>query len=75
MADYAVVKTNKESGEVRFLMRNAAGTKTFKAEFQGAWTDKDHRVASNMLDMCVAKHGDTSKFSYSVDDFGEIGDW
>ena len=75
MADYAIVKTNKESGEVRFLAHNAAGTKTFKPDFKLAWTNKDHRAASNMLDMCVAKHGDTDKFSYSVDDFGEVGEW
>ena len=75
MADYAVVKINKDTKEALFLMANAAGTKTFKNDFKGAWTHKDHREASNMLDMCVAKHGDTDIYQYMIDDFSEIGDW
>jgi len=75
MSDYAIIKTNKTNKKQFYLMANAAGTKTFKEDFRGAWTHKDHRIASNMLDLCVAKHGDTNEFDYVIDDFSEVGDW
>ena len=56
-------------------MNNAAGTKTFKPNFKKAWTDKDHRVASAMLDKCVEKHQDTDIYRYIIDDLSETGDW
>lgn len=73
--NYAVLKINKISGEVLFLMNNAMGTKTFRSGFAGAWTHKDHRASSNMLDICVAKYNDTDKFDYIIDDLNESGDW
>lgn len=75
MADYAIVKTNRKTCEALFLMANAAGTKTFRNDFKGAWTHKDHRVASDMLDRCVEKHNDTDTYQYTIDDFSESGDW
>lgn len=75
MSDYAIVKTDKKTGDVLFLMANAVGTKTFRDDFSGAWTDKDHRVASDMLDRCVERHNDTDTYQYAVDDFSECGDW
>jgi len=75
MSDYAIVKTNRKTGEALFLMANAIGTKTFRDDFKGAWTDKDNRVASDMLDRCVEKHNDTDTYQYAIDDFSEVGDW
>jgi hypothetical protein len=75
MADYAVLKINKETKEALFLMANAAGTKTFKNDFRDAWTNKDHRVASDMLDRCVSRHNDTDEFDYIIDDLSEVGDY
>jgi len=56
-------------------MANALGTKTFKFEILNAWSDKNHRIASAMMTACIAKHNDTDKFKYFIDDLDETGEW
>lgn len=75
MSSYAVLKFNKETQECKFLMKNAAGTRTFKNDIANAWTTPDHRKASDMLTKCVEKHKDKDKFTYLIDDLDESGDW
>ena len=75
MSSYAIIKTNKETKEITFLMANAAGTKTFKNDIANAWSASDHRKASDMMTKCIAKHKDTDKFTYAIDDIDETGDW
>ena len=75
MSSYAVIKKNKETGEVTFLMANAVGTKTFGTNLSNAWSAKDHRAAASMMTRCILKHEDCDKFDYSIDDFDESGDW
>jgi hypothetical protein len=75
MSSYSVLKKNKNTGKVTFLMANALGTKTFKDDISNAWTDYDHRIASDMMLACSLKHRDTDKFIYFVDDLDESPEW
>ncbi len=56
-------------------MGNAVGTKTFKDDIANAWSDSDHRIASDLMIKCIQKHNDTDKFHYIVDDIDESGDY
>ena len=75
MSSYIILKMDRETKESMFLMRNAAGTKTFKNDISNAWSSPDHRIASDMMTACVNKHNDTDKYQYLIDDIDEIGDW
>lgn len=75
MSSYTIIKKNKKSGKIAFLMANAVGTKTFKDDISNAWSDSDHRVASAMMIRCIDKHNDTDKFTYSIDDVDESPEW
>lgn len=75
MSSYVIIKSNKETEEITFLMANAVGTKTFKSDISNAWSISDHRGASDMMTKCINKHKDTDKFTYAIDDIDETGDW
>ena len=75
MSSYTIIKANKETKVISFLMANAVGTKTFGANILNAWVTKDHRIASTMLNKCITKHNDTDRFVYNIDDIDESAEW
>jgi len=75
MSSYTIIKKNKETEKVTFLMANAVGTKTFKDDISNAWSDSDHRIACAMMLHCIDKHNDMDKFTYSIDDVDESPEW